>query len=510
MATAAQEPLGTLLVKRGLISEEQLAAALADQKETGEPLGKIVVDRGYTRPEVIAQALATQHGGLLKTEYGFATGFGAGLAPPVSVAAPPVTAGAVATAPAEAPPAVVSPPAELRNELAHASEEAEKLRADNERLAQIRTELEQRLANEAQKLAALERDLASAKDGMPANAELEKQIAHEVRRIATLEAEVAARDEAIADFKETAESWKKALVERDDAIRQLVAERNDALAELDARTSNGETPIDTTELDRLRRELAAREQAFADLEIARDNALEQIAAFESAQDNTLAELRAAKADLAQRDEQIRQLVSERDDARAELDARASTIAQLEQAVESASASSADTSEVDELRHDLAAREQAFADIELARDKALKQIAELEAARSDALGQLRAAKADLAERDAKLPELSASRDAALEELQAARVALEGRDAAIADLVAKAETAGEPQAEPDRWAEAERHLLFFQGEKGYELVERSGPPPRAGDEVQVPGGPMVVARLSAAPTPGPKLPCAYLVG
>src|SRR3954453_513002 len=98
--------------------------------------------RAAARPEVIAQALATQDGGLLKTEYGFATGFGAGLAPPVSVAAPPVTAGAVATATVEAPPAVVAaPPAELRNELAHASEEAERLRAENERLAQLRTDL---------------------------------------------------------------------------------------------------------------------------------------------------------------------------------------------------------------------------------------------------------------------------------------------------------------------------------------------------------------------------------
>jgi DNA repair exonuclease SbcCD ATPase subunit len=449
MATAAQEPLGTLLVKRGLISEEQLAEALADQKETGEPLGKIVVDRGFTRPEVIAQALATQHGGLLKTEYGFATGFGAGLAPPVSVAAPPVTAGAVATAPAEAPPAVVSPPAELRNELAHASEEAERLRTENERLAQLRTELEQRLANESQKLAALERELASANESSPANSELEKQIAHEVRRIATLEAEIAARDEAIAEFKETGESWKKALVERDDAIRQLVSERNDALVKLEAVGAAAPAP-DTAELDELKAQL--------------------------------------------------------DEVKAELDARAATIAQLEQAVESANTVSDDTTEIDLLREDLAAREQAFKDIELARDKALKQIAELEASRNDALAQLRAAKADLAERDAKLPELSSSRDAALDELQAVRVALEGRDAAIADLVAKVEASSAPA--PDRWAGAERHLLFFQGADGYELVERSGPPPRDGDVVQVPGGPMTVARLASSPTPGEKLPCAYL--
>ena len=192
---------------------------------------------------------------------------------------------------------------------------------------------------------------------------------------------------------------------------------------------------------------------------------------------------------------------------AELDARESTIAKLEDAVESASAASADTTELDSLRDDLAAREQAFKDIELGRDKALKQIAELEASRNDALAQLRAAKADLAERDAKLPELSASRDAALDELQASRVALEGRDAAIAELVAKAEASSAP--EPDRWAAAERHLLFFPGAEGYELVERAGPPPRNGDIVQVPGGAMTVTRLAASPTPGAKLPCAYLL-
>ena len=72
----APEQLGTLLVKRGLITDEQLATALAEQQASGEPLGKIVVARGFASPAMVAQALATQHGGLLKTEYGFATGFG--------------------------------------------------------------------------------------------------------------------------------------------------------------------------------------------------------------------------------------------------------------------------------------------------------------------------------------------------------------------------------------------------------------------------------------------------
>ena len=92
---------------------------------------------------------------------------------------------------------------------------------------------------------------------------------------------------------------------------------------------------------------------------------------------------------------------------------------------------------------------------------------------------------------------------LEELQ---VALEVRDAALAELAAKVEASSPP--EPDRWADAERHLLFFKGPEGYELVERAGPPPRNGDVVQVPGGAMTVVRLAASPTPGAKLPCAYL--
>src|SRR6266705_3153314 len=70
------EPLGSLLVSRGHITEEQLELALTEQKATGRPLGEIVVTRGFAAAPTVAQALATQHGGPLKTEYGFATGWG--------------------------------------------------------------------------------------------------------------------------------------------------------------------------------------------------------------------------------------------------------------------------------------------------------------------------------------------------------------------------------------------------------------------------------------------------
>jgi hypothetical protein len=67
--------LGDLLVQHGVVTSEQLAAALERQRTTGRPLGEIVVELGFAAGPIVAQALATQHGGLVKTEYGFATGW---------------------------------------------------------------------------------------------------------------------------------------------------------------------------------------------------------------------------------------------------------------------------------------------------------------------------------------------------------------------------------------------------------------------------------------------------
>jgi len=76
---AAQLPapqLGRILIAAGLLTEEQLAQALEEQSRTGSRLGEIIVQRGFISGPALANALAEQHGGLLKTEYGFATGLG--------------------------------------------------------------------------------------------------------------------------------------------------------------------------------------------------------------------------------------------------------------------------------------------------------------------------------------------------------------------------------------------------------------------------------------------------
>ncbi|MBF0254332.1 MAG: hypothetical protein HQL11_04325, partial [Candidatus Omnitrophica bacterium] len=49
--------LGELLVEGGLITEDQLQLALADQKKNGGLIGEILVGWGYTTEEAIVQAL---------------------------------------------------------------------------------------------------------------------------------------------------------------------------------------------------------------------------------------------------------------------------------------------------------------------------------------------------------------------------------------------------------------------------------------------------------------------
>jgi len=55
-------PLGSLLVRDGLISTEQLEYALAEKEQTGRRLGEILVAHGWIRAAELARLLAEQHG----------------------------------------------------------------------------------------------------------------------------------------------------------------------------------------------------------------------------------------------------------------------------------------------------------------------------------------------------------------------------------------------------------------------------------------------------------------
>jgi hypothetical protein len=117
--------------------------------------------------------------------------------------------------------------------------------------------------------------------------------------------------------------------------------------------------------------------------------------------------------------------------------------------------------------------------------------------------------ELTARDTSIAELKASRakvESARAELEQALAREVERGAAVRAELEERQAAPAPEPEPaGRWDAAESHLVFFQGADGYELVERSGPPPSEGSSI----GEQIVARIASAPIPGSALPCAYLV-
>jgi hypothetical protein len=136
-AEQSWRPLGELLVKKGLVTEDELERALKEQKETEKLLGAILVDRGFVSGPALAIALAEQYGVELEGQRGFGTGLwaeidrrhraGRGL--------PPVENNVVELEPAKAPQleAVPDPEPEverLQGENRRLQDEIERLRAE--------------------------------------------------------------------------------------------------------------------------------------------------------------------------------------------------------------------------------------------------------------------------------------------------------------------------------------------------------------------------------------------
>src|SRR3954452_25165477 len=121
---ADRVPLGRLLVDSGLLEAADLERVLEEQRRTGAPLGRMLVEGGYVASSTIAMALANQHGGLLKTEYGFATGSALGNQRPPQPAGEAGLDGAMLP-PVDEPPTVALPPLLLASELPPASEPRE-------------------------------------------------------------------------------------------------------------------------------------------------------------------------------------------------------------------------------------------------------------------------------------------------------------------------------------------------------------------------------------------------
>jgi hypothetical protein len=227
--------LGDLLLGAGLISPEQLEESLTLARKAGLPLGHVLVERGLVPAHSIAMALADQHGGPLKTEFGFATGRGsvprpAALPDQARNGAPPVLRLASSPLPEE--------PAQSAEAAARliAEARATELRARVEELeSDLAAERAVRAA-EAAALAANEVALAAAREELAAALD-DAQSLH-----ATLAGERASHQEVTAAAE---------------ALRARVTELEAAAREAESRV----VPLDT--VDELRAVIELQEQALA-------------------------------------------------------------------------------------------------------------------------------------------------------------------------------------------------------------------------------------------------------
>jgi hypothetical protein len=228
--------LGDLLLSSGLITQEQLDESLTLARTAEKPLGHVLVERGLVPAHSIAMALADQHGGPLKTEFGFATGRGsvprpAALPDQARSGAPPVLRLASAPLPEE--------PAQS------AAEEAARLGAE----AQA-TELRARVEE-------LESDLAAERAGRAA----------EAAALAGNELALAAAREELAAALDDAQSLHATLSGERESQQEVtaVAEALRArVTELEAAARRAETRVVALDtVDELRAVIELQEQALA-------------------------------------------------------------------------------------------------------------------------------------------------------------------------------------------------------------------------------------------------------
>jgi chemotaxis protein histidine kinase CheA len=447
-------PLGAILVERGVLTQEQLAAALAEQERSGEQLGAIVVRLGFTLPPMIGQGLATQHGGLLKTEYGYAVGFGGGTTaphadpPPVS---PEPTGGepsarlrlvsaARATPPSTSAPISALAPAEALSTPPASTPDDDVLKWQ-QRAQELATQRDTALRD----LQALEAErIASA-------AELEAATS----RIAELEAVATQTEtdpEALARARDEAASRTAELERKLEELEAAAAH----VTELEAAVALAQ--VETTRLERAREEAASRNSEL-------ERQLVELQAVAAARDRELAAARARLAEL-----------------------------------EAARAAGEDGNHAlsSNLEAEVARVQMEKADLVTARDALASRNAELE----DRLKTLEAAEArtgrlerQRVEASAKIRQLEAERDDAL-------------------LVARNLREQQREHDHDEHAKDPSHLIFAPVHEGYLLFEQDGPPPALGttlefNEEDGTSSRLLVAKIGAAPLPGIRLACAYLI-
>lgn len=296
--------LGELLVAMGALTDEQLREVLARQRETGLPLGRMLVESGHVMAHTVAMALADQHGGLLRTEYGFATGHGE----PVPVKRIDVDEPEAATAPpvlrlADPAPDAGSPDTEqLRADLAAAEATIAQLRADHATILSAAEDLRAAALAERAKREAAEAAVAAgpASDDSRVT-ELEATVAQlraELETASAARADVEAHASELATARSDADRLGAELAAASGTIEQL-------RAELAAAPAGNDESLDAT-IQQLRAELsgaiAARETAEA---VADDLRIELATASAASRGEDVDRLRAELAEAKSAADELR-------------------------------------------------------------------------------------------------------------------------------------------------------------------------------------------------------------
>ena len=557
------QPLGVLLVGNGLLTQEQLTAALAEQQQTGRPLGEIVVARGWVSGPLVAQALATQRGGLTKTEYGYATGFPSGeeaAAPAAPVAPPPVTiavptrpalrlatpppvssdselraqsaAGVEPLVPLAPPPVLETPPAPaheadapqpvenpeveaLRGRIAElekiadaaatntetARAQAASAQAETEAMRERLTELEQRSGGgEADTLRARVAELDTAVgEAKASEAQAHEQLQSAQSEVEALRAQLASVEAQAADSSE-ADALRARVAELETTISEAKAHEAEALEQLHAAAAErGELEAARVEADALRRKIAELEEQMGQAGSA-DARVSEASAREA---HALEQLGAATAE---RDE-LRRRVTDLDQELRSATARRDLVA------EEAEASKSRVAELEAVSAGLRAELEARATApESAGGEPRERLEVLEHRLDQAHHQLSALQSGrdlLVDVERRLAAALSDQAATSAKMRMLEQELAERTRAyveVADELARVHGAGAVQ--PDEQPDA-RHLVFATSGTAYEIVELDGPPPAPGDVVELESGRHLVVRVGTSPLAGSRLPCAYTI-
>jgi hypothetical protein len=533
------------------LTSEQLATALAESTRTGRRVGEVIVQLGFALPGTIAQALATP----LKTEYGYAVGFGTAASapadpPPVSSRAEvrsaegPVaalrTAPVVDAAPSvEVPKQMVSPPVgtggppevaaqtsahevaalrerldQLAGELGAAQEQGRTVAAERGALQQ---QLEAALAHVAELEAAAETEaLQRARDeGRTQLALLEGRLAELEQALSAALAEAARAEEEKAAAEQARESAERRAAELEAAaIDRRELERELATARAKAESAEAGSVVLEEELDVAHARAERAEAEFERLERARDKATSQL-------ESAAAERGELEGALASAREQAASAERERATLKQAHHAAKTRLAELESAI-------VDANEIERRRE--AADERALVaeaenerlerahDVSAAQiDRLERQLAELEHPPPEPDGRRPAVTSDPVHERDLAGALARNRELVgrLADAMTLISELEGeRKDALAVARVLGEKLGGTQQSEKLDDDPASHYLFVPERSGYRLIEAEGPPPLQGAtlELQVTGGEAstyVVVRVGAAPFPGAWIPCAYLV-